>query len=91
MQHRLSTLTVEITVARPKVIRDELPGAVRCQGQVGRSVLAASSVLQRILPRHFRACQFVNTANESALCVATSSCVGTRALHLLDVRRRSDV
>ena len=91
MKDRLSKLTVELTVARPKVIRDELPGAVRCQGQVGRSVLAASSALQRILPRHFRACQFVNTVNGSALRVATSSCLGTRALHLLDLRRRSDV
>ena len=91
MRHRLSTLTVELTVARPKVIRDELPGEVRCQGQVGRSVPPASSALQHILFRHFRECQFVNTANGSALRVATSSRVGARALHLLDVRRRSDV
>ena len=91
MRHRLSTLVVELTVARPKFIRDELPGAVRCQGQVGRSVLAASSALQGTLSRHPPACQLVNTPNGSALRVATYSCIGTRALHLLDLRRRSEV
>ena len=53
--------------------------------------ISAHSALQRVLSRHFLACQFLNTANRSALRVATASRVGTRALPLSDFRRRSDV
>jgi len=53
--------------------------------------ISARAVWQRGRSRHFFADQFLNTANRSALRVATSSCAGTRALLLFDFRRRSDV
>jgi len=53
--------------------------------------ISAHAVLQRVRSRHFLAFQFWDTANRSALRVATSSCVVPRALPLSDFRRRSHV
>jgi len=49
---------IELTFTLPKVLRDEPPGAVRCQGQVARSVLSATeedrpAIAVRILDYQF--------------------------------------
>jgi len=49
---------IDLTFTLPKVIHDEPPGAVRCQGQVARSVLSATekdrpAIAVRILDYQF--------------------------------------
>jgi hypothetical protein len=52
---------IELTFALPKVIRDEPPGTVRCQGDIVRSVLPAAGAEQPAIAIRILEYEFMRT------------------------------